>query len=293
MDERGALVSSWAGLASHLIGEYFDSCKHLNDKDYTGLHPLVRFVSAQLFIACHLTSESVLLLAKLDKAWDADILCRSVIEGTAKYSYILYGSDQSTWTDRCHEYWHLHPAIMLKKDCARAAKLKVQFPENGSIKNKHYKPLDDMVSMGQGYSDLWDSTTKKERKDLDNTWSFGGILEHHDSHNETNNPLKGSLYYYGLSCHQSHMDGIGIANIWGRYRREPERQAAITLAHQARIIGDISAYSKIRAITLKNACREPLEDILNIEQRYSILFDGLSAAYDNFHSVEYEESTDK
>jgi len=72
--------------ASHLIGEYFDFAKPYIDKEFRGLELKVRFVSAQLFIDCHLTSESILLLVRAEKEWDAELLARSVVEGTLNMS---------------------------------------------------------------------------------------------------------------------------------------------------------------------------------------------------------------
>lgn len=63
------VLRSWAGLASHYIGRCFDHAKAYIDNDYAGLDPLVRFVVAQLYIDCHLSSESVLLLVLNQKEW--------------------------------------------------------------------------------------------------------------------------------------------------------------------------------------------------------------------------------
>ena len=64
------------------------------DQSCAGLPPLVRFVAAQLFIDCHLSSESVLLLLCAEKEWNADLLVRSVLEGSLKLTYMLRGSQE-------------------------------------------------------------------------------------------------------------------------------------------------------------------------------------------------------
>lgn len=286
--QQKAVVAGWAAQASHLIGDYFDICKPFTDKDYQGLNPLVRFVTAQLYIACHLTSESTLLLVQLDKAWDADILCRSIIEGTAKYAYILQGDDEEIWIERANEYWHIHPEIMLKKDCDRAEELKEQFPKGGLIDDEVLEPLNEMISLRSSRSGYWASISKQERKKLDGRWSVGGIIEHfNNAYGSSNNPLRGFFYYYGNSCHLSHMDGIGIANIWDRYRRDQNRRAAVTFAHHSRIVGDVATYAKIRALELLRACGAQTDDVFRAEGKYETLFRELNTAYRQFHAVEY------
>src|SRR3990172_8552337 len=90
--ELKQVFHTWAGLASHLIGACFDQAKPFLDEDFVDIDPYVRGVSAQLFIDCHLTSESVLLLIREAKEWDADLLNRSVMEGSIKYVYMLLGN---------------------------------------------------------------------------------------------------------------------------------------------------------------------------------------------------------
>jgi len=68
-------------------------------------------VIAQLQISCHLTSESTLLLILNCKIWDADILLRSVLEGTFKLIFLLKGSNEEQ-ISKAKEYWELLPDIM-------------------------------------------------------------------------------------------------------------------------------------------------------------------------------------
>ena len=87
-------LDKWTALASQFIGDHFDQCKPFLDKDYQGLHPLVRFVSTQLYLSCHFSSQSSLILLREGHEWDADIINRSVIEGVVKYIFMLQGSDE-------------------------------------------------------------------------------------------------------------------------------------------------------------------------------------------------------
>lgn len=75
-------ISAWVSQASHLIGDCFDIAKPYLDRDFPGLPAQIRFVVAQLFIDCHLSSESSLLLLREGKEWDADLVGRAVMEGS-------------------------------------------------------------------------------------------------------------------------------------------------------------------------------------------------------------------
>jgi hypothetical protein len=100
----------WAQTASELIGECYDYARPFIDKDYDGLDPFVRFVVAQLFIDCHLSSESALILVGAGKEWDADILNRAVMEGSYKLLYMLIG-DASDLARKANEYWNILPKL--------------------------------------------------------------------------------------------------------------------------------------------------------------------------------------
>ena len=49
-------------------------------------------VTAPLFMALHSTSESILVLLLNRAIFDADVLLRTVMEGTVKYCYLMTGS---------------------------------------------------------------------------------------------------------------------------------------------------------------------------------------------------------
>lgn len=276
----------WAFLASHWIGEVFDHCKPLMDKDYSGLPPLVRFVNSQLLIACHLTSESALLLTREKKVWDADVLLRSVLEGTVKHAYMLQGTEQNEWNSRCDEYWHRHPDVVLKKDCSRAKELKELIIRMEGDAVDGIDDLNDVIFTEESLGEFWSGVSSKERQELEYRWSVGGILSHFKkSKDESINVLHGLLYQYGVNCHLSHLDGIGVRDIWGRYRLDEEMRAADELAHAARIVGDIVEFAKIRAISLTRACNVSFGFISELNEKYSKLTLELRDAYTSYQAL--------
>ncbi len=276
---------SWTSSASHLIGEYFDFVKPYIDQEYDGIHPQVRFVNAQLFIDCHLTSESVLILVRAQKEWDADLITRSVVEGTLKYVYMLVGTAEES-RQKVVEFWETLPSFATVRRSERAKTIleKVEDPE--SIR---WKPFRELVLSDAQIASARDGTNRQARKRLDEQWSFSGIVHHFNQSNERElNAFAGLALGYANSSHLIHKDGDGVAMVWERYRRDPSRQAAIKLAHSARLVSDVCVFAEIRARYLLRACGVPASGIDSICTRYTELFKKLQEAYELFTEIEYE-----
>ncbi len=62
-------------------------------------------VLGQLAMSCTLTSFSALVLIDLRSVWDADMLVRSVVEGTCKLAFMCT-RDEEERKNRVNEYWH-------------------------------------------------------------------------------------------------------------------------------------------------------------------------------------------
>jgi hypothetical protein len=89
-DHLENIVADIVTLASKLINEYFDAgriCFAQQQEDTS----LVMFLIEQLFMDCHASSQSSLLLTEAGTEWDADIINRSVMEGTMKYAFLMHG----------------------------------------------------------------------------------------------------------------------------------------------------------------------------------------------------------
>lgn len=278
---------SWAGLASHFIGECFDLASPYIDNAYEGLDPLVRFVSAQLFIDCHLSSESVLLLVRDGKEWDSDLVGRSVMEGTLKFAYMLQGSSYSV-REKVDEYWNVLPQYASIRHSERAKRLlkDVGDPSDGKWRPFHDLILtDDEVTLARGHSN------RKERNQLEERWSFNGICKELA---ESGDPwLSHFIHFahgYGMSSHLVHKDADGVGMVWERYKRDSARQTAAKLGHLARVVSDICAFAQLRLIVLLRACGEDTEKVNEIEGRYQdALFTELSKAGRRFTNIEYAD----
>lgn len=60
-------------------------------------------VTVPLFTTLHSTSESIMILLLNQNIFDADVLLRTVMEGTIKYYYLMTGTDAEK-KEKCIEY---------------------------------------------------------------------------------------------------------------------------------------------------------------------------------------------
>ena len=282
MEEK---MQYWVSMASHFIGEHFDYCKPLLDKDYEGMHPKIRFVSTQLYLSCHFSSESSLILLQHGQEWDAEIINRSIIEGVVKYIYMLNGTEDEVLT-KVQEYWDILPSYSAIKRSDRASALLTTVNEEDSSK---WKSIEDLTLEPSDVDDIRGDTNKQQRKKLEQKWSFSHIIqEFGNSQDKRLAPLVHLGYNFGMSSHLIHKDGDGVAMIWERCVRTPERQELVKMAHIARTISDICTFAEVRTSFLFQYCGEKPTAIENIKEKYSPLFSGLKDVFEEFNKFEYE-----
>ncbi|TRW91994.1 hypothetical protein EKO24_016035 [Candidatus Methylobacter oryzae] len=280
------ILSTWAGLSSHFIGDCFDIAKPYLDKQFEGMDPYVRFVSSQLFIDCHLSSESSVLLIREGKEWDADIINRSVMEGTIKYVFLMSGESTDVQT-KAFEYWELLPNYAAVKHHERASSF---LSEVANPDAPEWIPFKNLLLTEQEIDAYRNGVNRADRKKLEQKWSFSEITKSFNaSQSEGLRLLVHLAHGYGMSSHLIHKDGDGVGMVWERYGRNEDEQFAVKLGHCARIISDICSFSKLRLFQLLKFCNQQTDIIYKTETRYQLLFDELRKAGENFTKVEYGE----
>lgn len=280
------VLNYWAGLASHFIGECYDISKPYIDKDYDAIDPYIRFVNSQLFIDCHLSSESSLILVGSGKAWDADILNRSVMEGTIKYVYLMLGEPDEV-KRKAFEFWELLPnfAAIKRHDRAKSFLEAINNPESSE-----WLPFKKLILNDDEIDKLRGGTNRKDRKGLEQKWSFSEITRRFSISGIRGLELLVHLAHgYGMSSHLIHKDGDGVGMVWERYGRSQEEQTAVHLGHCARVVSDICSFSKLRLYQLLSFCNQDKTAIEEIDKRYESLFNELKKAGENFIHIEYKE----
>jgi len=284
------ILSTWAGLSSHFIGECFDTAKPYLDQQFEGIDPYVRFVSAQLFIDCHLSSESSLILVREAKEWDADMITRSVMEGTIKYVFLISG-ESSEVRQKAFEYWELLPNFSAIRHHDRALSF---LNEVSNPDEPEWIPFKKLLLSQEEIDYLRNGTNKKDRSLLDQKWSFSEITKNFTQSESGGLRLLSHLAHgYGMSSHLIHKDGDGVRMVWERYGRNEREQSAVKLGHCARIVSDICSFYTLRLFQLLRFCGQSTEIIQNIENRYAILFDELKKAGKDFTEIEYGQELNK
>ncbi len=287
-EKTQGIFIEWAKRASHCLGDTYDACKPFLDKSNTSLEPLVRFVSAQLQISCHLTSESIFLLILNCKIWDADILLRSVLEGTFKYVYLLMGSPEEQ-KRKANEYWNIMPDMARLARHHRATNILKAVDAEDMLM---WRPIHELTIDNIEAESLSKKYTRKEKQKLGQKWSFSGISRFFAQHENKKFKNMGILGYdYGIKSHLIHQDGDGVGIIWDRFRRSAERQDSMAVAHAGRIISDICIFGLFRAGELLTACKQNASTTLEIYNRYVDLFEGISEARKDWHGIEYGKPT--
>lgn len=278
----------WAAEASHLIGDCFDHAKPYLDQAYEGLPPLVRFVAAQLFIDCHLSSESSLLLIQSGKEWDADLISRSVMEGSVKLTYMLYGSS-SEIESKVEEFWHVLPLFSAIRHGEHARQFLDAIPDADA---PEWHPFKELLVEPEEVTSIRASYSKRARQEIEERWSFAGICRFFARTEEPELRHLGHLAHgYSMSSHLIHKDADSVGMIWERSTRDEARRIAVSLGHSARVVSDACTFAKLRLLSLLRACGEPKKVLSDIGAKYADLTEELTSANRHFNDFEYRSKT--
>ena len=278
-------LAAWTSQASHLVGECFDAATPMLDANFAGLPPLTRFVCAQLFIDCNLSTESVLLLNRAEKEWDADLVARSVMEGSLKFTYMLHGSPQEM-EQKANEYWNVLPLFYRIRHSENVKKMLEHLPDPNA---KEWRPLQDLLLDDSELAAIRSRYSRGDRQALEERWSFVGLCRSFASSDNCGlKALVGLSHGYGMSSHLLHKDADGVGMVWERYGRSPGRQLAVRMGHSARIVSDVCSYAKLRLSCLLEATGASTGALLEIDSKYKQLDAALTAAITKFNDVEYE-----
>lgn len=275
---------SWASDASHFIGECFDNAKPFLDQDYQGLPAEVRFVIAQLYIDCHLSSESVLILVQSEKEWDADLIARSVMEGSIKLVYMLQGSILEVEA-KVNEYWNVLPLFnsIRHSEHSKGLLKAVEQPDSAE-----WLPIHSLVMREEEVESIRSQYSRQARRGIEERWSFTGICRSLSSNPKAGHKdLVHLAHGYAMSSHLVHKDADGVGMVWERARRGGVSQLAVTEAHAARIVSDLCTFAKFRLWSLLKATSQPVTTLAQLDEKYAPLFQGLSQANSSFTKVEY------
>jgi hypothetical protein len=284
LPEVQSQLIKWVGETSLLIGDAFDAAaKCFNVLNFPD--PQEGMVFYQLQTSCHATSESALILIANVRLWDADVIVRSVVEGTLKFVFLTLGSDVDR-KNKLSEFDNAFADIGQLKRHARLQEL-LSVVENKDA--DEWRPFRDMLLSKERLAELQSQYPKKVRHQLEHRWSFGEIC-----HTLKRSGVQGidrfghMMFNYGMSSHVAHQDIDGIGMVWDRNGRSEQRRSAIELAHGARLVSDIAVMNLLRAQALFKRCgfieKSPIK---GFGERLDKLHSQTRKAMEKFHEVEY------
>lgn len=164
-------------------------------------------VTVPLFTALHSTSESALILLENQAVFDADILLRTIMEGTIKYCYLMQGSEAER-EGKYHEYKISLYEIEKLKDhqkAMEALEILEQYSQNSLT------PFEAQILPDNAVDSLRQKYPREVRKKLEQKWSYQSLLRDLASIADEYKAQLGSLSTYALTSHFCHFDWTGVS----------------------------------------------------------------------------------
>ncbi len=262
--------------AANLIDDLFNSLVPL----YRSNQGEEQEATVPLFTTLHSTSVSILVLVQNQSALhDADILLRSVMEGTIKYCYIMNGTQEQR-SNRYHEYRYMMPDIDKLSDHVKAVET-IDILKEFSCENAipafevHVLSKDDQTELQRKYP-------KEMRRELKRKWGYQSILRDLANEREVYKTLIGTLSTYALTSHSCHFDWTGLSSrteqIMSSYS---EAGTNYDVAHCFRIVSNVLSFEITRASEYirENGIND--KDIVETIKQIMMLLNELQIVIDN------------
>ncbi|WP_300162291.1 DUF5677 domain-containing protein [Solidesulfovibrio sp.] len=228
-------------------------------------------------------SQAIVHLVSFEYTWDAEIVLRSAFETCAKIWFICLQTSANREIV-VNEYWNIYSKIHNRKRLKKAHFSKSLFL---SVKEKESS---DVFSAFEDKSLFpHDDLNKKERKLIEQKWSFSEIISYLELSHPPDFPMKhvsSLLHGYGVASSLIHADDFALDLMLDRKLRNDQELLILMCAHTARIWSDLvtlwyillaalgyrydlNSISKDIAKAYMDYCclRKPVEDRFNMSQK--------------------------
>lgn len=245
--------------------------------------PVQRQTLSWMLSASARTSESALLLCAWGQLWDAEVLVRSVLEGTLKFAYMLQARE--TFEERHREYTEDLFDISRLKDHRKALDLldSVKDPDGDE-----WRPMRDLLLSEEEVAEISGRLDKAARRALETRWGFTGLV---GALSRSGDPyfrgLGALAHSYSLASHIQHADKHGTSIPLDRDLRSAERRDAIHLAHEGRLLSDVLHFLFVRlAVGYRFVGADPAR-LSAIKERIDEACEPFRQATKDWHSTEF------
>lgn len=200
---------------------------------------------AYLLTATARSTESALLLCAYSQVWDAEIVVRSVLEGSLKFAYLL--QSKLEFPKRHEEYAEKLYEIALFKDHRKAVELLALVPDPAS---EQWRPMREILLADSEFTALSQKYGKADRNELATRWGFTGLIgELSRSADPYFSGLGALAHGYAMASHVQHVDFVGASIALERDHRSKDRRDSVQLAHTGRLISDLLDFFFLRLAT--------------------------------------------
>lgn len=234
----------------------------------------------ELMVANNETTESAFILLEHNKVWDATILLRTIIDGTAKLCYLLTARDFDEERRRMHEFRDLVPRREMGAIFQRVLAMKRSpFHRGGAMGSDPvidplYRQSDrDRPKDGEGrfYGDImkkWEfiRISSLLRKDCPEWGNLADLWE----------------YRYAMSNTLVHKSDNGCGQIVERKDREMNYRTLSDLAHAASLFMDISMLFHTRGVVLSRRLNVPTASLVGVLDAHKFFFDQVQEVCEKF-----------
>lgn len=175
---------------------------------YKGEYGKNQGVVVPLFTSLHSTSESILILLLNQAIFDADVLLRTVMEGTIKYCYLMTGTE-SEKEEKYAEYKEMLTDIDKLSDhhkSVEAVDILKEFSMNST------KPFEISILSDEELKTLSEKYPRKERDALKRKWSYQSLLRSLAREYPEYKAQLGTISTYSLASHFCHYDWTGLSS---------------------------------------------------------------------------------
>jgi hypothetical protein len=230
------------------------------------------------------TTESSLLLCAYGQLWDAEVLNRSVLEGTLKFAYLL--QSKATFKERHTEYASSLFDIGLLKDHQKAKDLLDALPNPEA---EEWLPIREILLPEEELNRIKSQYIQKERRELERQWGFTGLvstLTNSDDKWFSRTPIL--AHSYAIASHIQHADYTGVSVPMERGLRSVERRNSIHFAHLARLILDTFTFFHLRLMVGYRYVNHELAPISDAEIKINELKTSFGNYYEDWMNTEYK-----
>ena len=237
-----------------MVQEHIELAMGLNNALFLSLAPLYQEnhgseqeATVPLFTLLHSTSTTILNLVMERMALhDADVLLRTVMEGTVKYCYLLNGTPEERYR-KYEEYRYMLHDFEKLTDHNKAQETLNIFKEF-NIQHSTL-PFEVNILSDEQQKIIKSKYSKKEKDDLKRRWTYQAMLRSLAESRTEYKAQLGTLSTYASTSHYAHFDWSGLMSRLAQlHSAAKEEDINYDIAHGLRIVSNILNFELMRAL---------------------------------------------